>query len=292
MGISERRVQEIGKSFLISLPKGWTRTVGVKKGTLLKINVSEKGNLTIAPEFIQTEKPAQASIEYDEYFTRRFFREYFHASERITIVVDPNISEASRKELYTFLKKFMNVQIIEETKTKVVVKCFRIDELSIEECLRRMHFLALGMLDEAAAGKNLMKLMEMRETTTRFYYLLVMQVRRFLSEGEFTKENQIPLIRALDFRMVAEKLHRITAIILSGIDLVSIKKTRGVLDSAIGCFLKEDFEGSLKIWQELCKECERLSKAVACCQDTTRLRELYATSEILRLTKGISSLVR
>ena len=98
----------------------------------------------------------------------------------------------------------MNVQVIEESSSKIVVKCFRIDDLSMQECLKRIYFLTMNMIDESLLSKN--NLDEMEESLTRFYYMLVMQIRIFLNEGKFTNENQISLIEAMDYRMVGEKI--------------------------------------------------------------------------------------
>ena len=210
MEITERSVQEIGRSLLVSLPKGWTKALKVKKGSKIKLLVTEQGQLCIAPEFAREEKKKESTLIFDEYFQRRFFREYFNGNEKITIVLKKRITESDRKTIYSFLKRFMNAQVVEESASRIVVKCFAIEELSIEECVKRMYFLSLNMFDEFLAANEKVKMQELRDTLTRFYYILIMQVRRYLSEGKFTKSNQIPLIRALDFRMVAEKIQRIS----------------------------------------------------------------------------------
>src|SRR3989344_103595 len=188
MKVIERSVQEIGKSLLITLPKAWTRLLKIRKGSVVKIMISEHGNLMIAPEFVEkggakgAEEAKEAIIPFDGHFQRRFFREYYGGSEKIVLMAQQEMHEERRKELYSFLKRFMNVQIIDEAKNKVTIKCFKIEELSIEECLRRMHFLLLSMIDEALSNNDKVKIEEMELTLTKFYYMLVMQVRRFLEE--------------------------------------------------------------------------------------------------------------
>ena len=76
MEIVQRSVQQIGSSYLISLPQPWVKALNIKKGTKLKIMTSDRGTLSISPEFIVEEKRKQSIIKYDEHFNRRFFREY------------------------------------------------------------------------------------------------------------------------------------------------------------------------------------------------------------------------
>src|SRR3989338_3152064 len=144
MKIIERSVQEIGQSFLVSLPKDWTRTLHIRKGSILKMTVSDRGILCVFPEFSQPTTHRETTIVYDEHFQRRFFREYFEGNETITVL---QVREQDRKMLREFLDRFMNVQIIEETNRKILVKCFTIHELSMQECLQRMHFLSLNILE-------------------------------------------------------------------------------------------------------------------------------------------------
>ena len=159
------------------------------------------------------ESPKEITLPFDKYFARRFFKEYFHGNEKITFLLDKSVTEQDRKKLSLLLTKFMNVQVIEETSSKVVVKCFKIDELSIEECMKRMYHLSMNMLEEFLESDDKSKLAELDDSITRFYYMQVMQIRRYLTEGKFTEQNQITLTRAMDFRMVAEKVERIADIL-------------------------------------------------------------------------------
>jgi phosphate uptake regulator len=282
MKVVERNVQEIGKSLLITLPKEWTNLIKLKKGSKLKLIIGEQGNLSIAPEFIKSTESHQAVIHFDDYFRRQFFREYFQGNEKITVILKKKLKDKEKKDLYTFLKRFINVQVIEETDSRIVIKAFKIDDLSVEECLKRMHFLSLNMIDEVISGNSKTKLREMRDTSTRFYYMLVMQVRRFLSEGKFIKENQISLIRALDIRMVAEKIQRIVAIMHS-------------LTDAFGCFINDKYDKALMLWQKGNQEqkvFDRMMESFVKRKNARLYQNASELASVLRYAKEISMLVR
>ncbi len=248
MKVIERSLQEIGQSLLVTLPKSWTKALNLKKGSPIKITISEAGNLLIAPEFVKPAEKKEATLLYDESFAKRFFSAYFEGNEKITITFksEPNIHE--------FLNKFMNVQIIEETSNKVVVKVFKIDELSIEECLKRMFYLSLNMFDEVG---NKSKLKELKNALIKFYYLLVMQIRRFLAEGKYTEENQISLLRATDCRMIAEKIEKVSGLLLEVNNDAS--KIKEFYSKAFNYFFNTEFEKSLELLKEK-KELERKIK--------------------------------
>jgi phosphate uptake regulator len=285
MKITERSVQEIGKSLLVTLPKEWVRALHVKKGTKLKILTSERGALTIMPELVKENAHKDIVIPFDEHFNRRFFREYFEGYERIIVTFS---SKDDRSELYSFLKRFMNTQIIEDSPQRIVVKSFRIEELSMEECMNRMHFLSISILAmQGSAG-------ELRDTMTRFYYMLVMQVRRFLSEGKFTDTNQIPLLKAMDIRMVAEKIQRIAEIAMQ-IDHRVGQETVQYYSRSFWCFANNDFAKALPLWKEGNLLQKRIERQLL---DAKKKKNIaaYAAAEseirIIRYAKEISMLVR
>ena len=273
MKVIERSVQEIGQSLLVSLPKPWTKQLHLRKGSTVKMIISEQGNLSIAPEFVQPDEKKEANIVFDQHVRRRFFREYFFGNEKIT--VQGRVSEKQKQEFHDFLSNFMNVQVIEETKDKIVVKCFKIDELTVDECLNRMFYLSLNLLQEGHKK-------EITVTAKKFYYMLVMQIRRFLTEGKFTKENEMPLIRALDYRMAAEKIDRIIKSAEAGIvpkDIIEY------YTKAFSYFRNNDYEKALHLWEE-----EKLLQ-----EKYQRLKvgsKREALLNILGLAREISMLIR
>ncbi len=269
MKIIERSLQEIGQSLLVTLPKSWTRTLNLKKGSPIKMTISESGNLLIAPEFVKKEEKKETIILCDDFFAKRFFSAYFEGNEKITITFD------KEARIHDFLNKFMNVQIIEETSNKIVVKVFKIDELSIEECLKRMFYLSLNMFD-VVGDKN--KLKELKNSLVKFYYLLVMQIRRFLAEGKYTEDNQISLLRAMDCRMIAEKMEKMSDIFFLTEKNMWLEQIKGFYSKAFNdCFNKE-FEKSL----ELMKEKKELLKKI---KDKDLLLLLSYANDIGMLTK-------
>ncbi len=246
MKIIERNLQSIGQSLFVSLPKEWTELLHLQKGSSVKIIISDEGKLLIQPEFVAREVIKESSIPADEHFERRFFREYFAGNTRITIVLAKGVE---KRRVYLFLEKFMNVQIIEDKGNKVVVACFKVEDLSIEECLRRMYFLSLGMWDDKTRGKNA-DVSQARLAMNRFYFMLVLQVRRYIGEGKFVEENKIPLLRAMDMRMIAEKIERIGAILRDvKINLNGQESVRDYYKACFDAFIGSNYNKALGLYQ-------------------------------------------
>ncbi len=301
MKIIERNLQEIGKSLLVTLPKGWTTNLKLKKGSKIKMNLADNGTIIISPEFVFNEETKTAVIKFDEYYARRFFKEYFEGNERIVFTLSTKISDVDRKKIYSFLQKFMNAQVIEETSEKITVKCFKINELSIQECLNRMYHLSMSMFDELV-GQDVncdkSKLSEMDDTITRFYYMLVMQVRRYLEEGKYIDNDQISLLLAMDYRMIAEKIERI-ADILKTYGVIKDKKLLDLLNTikkyyskSFYAFINKNYDAAL----ELMVEYQKIIDSLKLIRENSKTAEKYIEYNnaimILSYSKEISMLIR
>ena len=286
MKVIERSVQEIGKSLFVSLPKQWADNIKLTKQSKLKMFIEDNGTLFIAPFENLKNRNKNCEIKYDLNFKRRFFKVYFENPESISVLIKQPLTSKERKDLSEFLNYFMNIQIIDETKEKIVIKIFTINELSIEECAKRMHFLSLNLFDNILENKS-KSTQEIRDNMTRFYYMLVMQVRRFLEEGKYAEKNQISLIRAMDLRMVAEKIQRIGES-LSEINLLNneskqlIKNVEDYYTRTFRYFTNNDFDKASELWDEgkkLLEKCEKKNLDLN-------------IKNVIRFTKEIGMLVR
>jgi phosphate uptake regulator len=290
----ERNLQSIGKSLLVTLPKEWTKTFGLKKGSRIKMIVTEQGQLLIAPEFTKKEQNRSSSIEFSATLERRFYREYFGGSSSITIMAGKPLSEAERKRIAALVSKFINVQVIDEKSTSVKMKVFRIDELTVEECLQRMHYLSLTMIEELKTERNVSRIEETEQNITKFYYLLVMLIRQYLSEGKFVGE-QLPLIRAMDYRMAAEKIERIADIAkelqLENPHYQLLNDVEEHYRKAFSAFLHQNFEKAEQLWTQERAIIERHKKLLAT-KSVQQYKITRALFDMLSYSKQISSLTR
>ncbi|MDO8556270.1 MAG: phosphate uptake regulator PhoU [Nanoarchaeota archaeon] len=295
MKIIERKLQSIGESLLLSLPKPWTKLFHLKKGSVVQLLVGEQGTLTLAPTITEHKEKKNSTIIYDQHFIRRFYHDYFEGNETITIQFKEPPAKKAYEELQTFLNNFMNAQIIAEEKDKLIIKCFTINELGIEECLERMYHLSQSMLEALLQG-NTEKLNDMDKTITKFYYLLVMQIRRYLSEGTYTQQT-LTLLRAMDCRMAAEKIERIADNIKNvGIlpkELLQHYITfQHYYHEAFQTFIHQRYEQGMPLLQEAYTMKKTYQKLIEQQKNLTPYQQLITLQQCLTYAKEISLFVR
>jgi len=298
-----RNLQEIGGSLLVTLPKEWADQFRLKKGSSVEIGFARDGTLVVAPRIPEQDSSESVSFRYDRFFARRFFSAYLSGADIITLKLDSPLTHAQRESLTSFLSKFLNVEVVEDDGSKLVVQNFKIKNLSVPATFRRMVHITkflMGLLDSYPFDSR--QITELDSKVDKFYFMVVMQVRAYLREAKYVQDPDFSLLDAMDFRIASEKVERIGDLAkyasrcakgplspaLAGI-LVEVE---GVFGRAVDSFLARDFEKAVLVWADE----ERILKQASALRGRLRSEwEREALSLFVKMldkAKDIADLVR
>ncbi|MFC1697284.1 AbrB/MazE/SpoVT family DNA-binding domain-containing protein [Nanoarchaeota archaeon] len=296
----ERKLQQISGSLLVSLPKEWTKQYKLKRGSKLQLEMEYDGSLKIAPKLEEKQKIRKIVINFDQYFARRFFKYYVAGYDYISIKFK-NIPKAQKDSLYRFLKKFMNVQIIEESKEKIVIQNFKLEGATITTCFNRMNFLVSNMFDELLTTNNTNQINELDNSISLFYYMLIMQAREYLEYGKYTKA-ELSIISTMDYRMGAEKVERIGDVIKN---LSKNKLNKEVIEfaklivkeykKAVNSFINKEFEKAVELWEDMKtikQHYQKTKNKLIKSNDIKSIEQLNDLMQIMEYAKDIANLVK
>jgi len=277
----KRKLQNIKGSYLVTLPKRWIDNYDLEKGSQVDVVTTDQGYLEISPEYREKKKKEKDVIKWDDHVIKRLAGSYFGGYGKIEINLPEEISKEKREEFNGFLDRLMNVEIIEENSDRIVLKNFGIKDLEFSTAFRRMYYFVRSMFEDLLEGKT-EHLKERDKQVDKFYFSVVMKLRSYISKGEYATEEDVPLIKAVDYRMVSEKVERI-ADIIKNLELTEEEKERArdlfeYFNKVIECFINNEFEESCELnyrYEELKGKIEK--------------KEL---NRILELTKDISDLIR
>ncbi|MEK6948573.1 MAG: AbrB/MazE/SpoVT family DNA-binding domain-containing protein [Nanoarchaeota archaeon] len=139
-----------GNSFVISLPKTWITSLGLKKGDLVSINEDDEHVLRVMPENV---KPVKQKTEITLEFTNiqhlksQLVYTYITNYDTINIVgtgLDKHISDIRRE-----VQNFVALEIMNYTDKNIVLKDFlNITDISVYEVIRKIDRLILLMADD------------------------------------------------------------------------------------------------------------------------------------------------
>ena len=210
-----RRLQKIGSSILVSLPKEWVDANNLDKSNQVEIETNQN-NLSIRTQ--QSKRPSkEIEISYPlpkgESIVPTMTGAYLLGFDLIKIVGKSPISISDRESVRGSMRRLVGMEIIDEDATNISVQ-FLLDETSVnpQNILKRMSSIALGMFSDVVSSlqsgdkTNLETISNRDAEINRQYFLLVRLIRSTIMDtrlaGIFNLEN----IDILDYRIAANTL--------------------------------------------------------------------------------------
>jgi len=218
-----RRLQRIGSSILVTLPKEWVDANKLGKSSEVEI---ETGQDSLSISLTREQRPSKdIVISYplpkDENIVADITGAYLLGYDIIKIQGKKPIPVEEREKIRSSMRRLVGMEIIDEDATNVDMQ-FLLDEntLQPEKILKRISSLALGMYSDVVTGlfsddkSNLLTLSNRDVEVNRQYFLLVRLIRSTMIDvrlaGAFSLEN----IDILDYRVAANILENAGDIIV------------------------------------------------------------------------------
>jgi len=184
-----RKVQRFGRSTLmVSLPSEWVKSVGLKPGDLVRIEVREDGTLLIIPEALLEKrmrgKEVVIHIDHttpEEILVRSIYAMYIAGYDRIVIECDePYILSQQLHAIRNIVRMLIGAEIVEQTASKVTIQVFiDVEKYGLENLVLRMINSLKSMLDflmlsiKSGKKEHLKELMELEYELDRVHALAV-----------------------------------------------------------------------------------------------------------------------
>ena len=210
-----RRLQKIGSSILVSLPKEWVDANNLDKSNQVEIETNQN-NLSIRTQ--QSKRPSnEIEISYPlpkgESIVPTMTGAYLLGFDLIKIVGKSPISISDRESVRGSMRRLVGMEIIDEDATNISVQ-FLLDETSInpQNILKRMSSIALGMFSDVVSSlesgdkTNLETIANRDAEINRQYFLLVRLIRSTIMDPRLADIFNLENIDILDYRIAANTL--------------------------------------------------------------------------------------
>ena len=210
-----RRLQRIGSSILVSLPKEWIVANNLDKGSQVEL---ETGQDTISISANKEMRPTkELVISYplpkDENIVADITGAYLLGYDVIQITSKLIIPGEDREQIRNSMRRLVGMEIIEEDASNINMQ-FLLDATTLnpEKILKRMSSIALGMYDDVSNGlilddkSNLQTLSKRDVEVNRQYFLLVRLIRSTLVDKRLANVFNLENIDILDYRVAANLL--------------------------------------------------------------------------------------
>ena len=158
-GFHGRRIQKTGGStFIVSLPKTWVVSRGLRPGDVLLFDPRSDGSLAVYPEEGQRTAESRQIVEVsNEMATEHLFRllvsEYIAGAPLLEIRTTGRMNAKTREVVRSFAQRMIGPEILEETAEGVLLQdVVGANPLPIPSVIRRMHQMVRAMQTDAMAA--------------------------------------------------------------------------------------------------------------------------------------------
>jgi len=210
-----RRLQRIGSSILVSLPKEWVDANNLEKGNQVEI---ETGQGTISISANKEARPTkELVISYplpkEENIVADITGAYLLGYDIIQINSKSFVPVEDREKIRNSMRRLVGMEIIEEDASHINMQ-FLLDATTLnpEKILKRMSSLSLSMYTDTSNGlitddkSNLQTLSNRDVEVNRQYFLLVRLIRSTLVDKRLANAFNLENIDVLDYRVAANLL--------------------------------------------------------------------------------------
>jgi phosphate uptake regulator len=213
-----RKLQLAGKStFLVSLPKRWVTSAGLKAGDTLFVDTETDGSVSIrlrsgTRPTVRRKSFVERGEETREHLLRKLIGAYISGFGLIEVRFSPARGPFVRKVAREFCRLVIGPEVIEETQGTILIQDLSDPtELSSEKCLRRMHLTVRAMLEDAVDAiktgneTTVHDVGQRSQDVSRLYWMVAKQYH--LAHGGATDGNGTMWIHG--HRLIAKLLERI-----------------------------------------------------------------------------------
>ncbi len=222
--VEKRKIQKTGSSsYIITLPKDWIDTMGLRSGDYVLVYEHE-GKLVITPPKVEAKRRIGEirviePVDNEEIF-RVLVAMYLAGYDTIKVGFNPEIKGLAKRlsDLKNYARiKLAGLEVVDESYDTITMKILLdLRELPLIRALRRLHLIVNNMLKDSIEAfyrndKGLADAVIQRDDEAdRFHFMIVRQLALALLDIRIMYELKINNpVETINYRIVARNLERI-----------------------------------------------------------------------------------
>jgi len=284
-----RRLQKIGSSILVTLPKEWVDANNLKKSSEIEIETGQNSLSITANKDARPSKELVISypLPKEENIVADITGAYLLGYDIIKIKGKTSIPIEDREKIRESMRRLVGVEIVEEESSIIIIQ-FLLDATSLnpEKILKRMSTIAIGMFNETVDGlvsddkTNLQTMSNRDNEVNRQYFLLVRLIRSTMVDRRLASIFNLENIDIMDYRIAANLLEMAGDTIVELAELISkttvskielkkiysiVKDTESIYKKSIDAFITNDrllAIDAIKLYRKLLSDISKLRSSL------------------------------
>ncbi|MBY9002659.1 MAG: hypothetical protein KGD73_01685 [Candidatus Lokiarchaeota archaeon] len=209
-----RKIQKLGGSLVVSLPKKWTVNYNLTKESSIAMDLNSDGSLRITPELTPSKKAIDTlTLESNPYVVKEVVKNILSGQTHIVVISDKVINKSLRNQIRYWVNGLPNTEITEESNQRIVIQNFGYKKIPTGKLIQRLLYLIADMFDDVKS-ETFDDLNYNFDQLRKFYFILVMHIRSYLRTGVYVTENSdFTPLEAMDYRIFCGKVEEIGKIL-------------------------------------------------------------------------------
>ncbi|MEM4274721.1 MAG: phosphate uptake regulator PhoU [Candidatus Nitrosocaldaceae archaeon] len=305
-----RKVQKIGSSMLVSLPKEWVIENELSKGSVLLVDVGNDIIIRSKRESKSKEAVINYPSRYGDMPLKEITGAYLLGYDIILVKGENSISYNDRELIKDAIKRLVGLEIIDEDAHNIKAQ-FLLDATTLDprKILQRINSIINGMYKDTISSFNnkndsIMKIIRVRdEEINRQYFLLVRFLRSALLDNTLAERINLTSIDILDYRIAANLFEGVGDSIVELARLVANTKDveMDVIDTAlmigklqslaVNAFLNNNRAYSIQVINEY-NTLNNIFEKMKSHKDASTLNIIYMLDRIAKAWTDVADLVK
>jgi len=253
-----RKIQKIGNTLYVSIPKSWTDKLHLNHGEKVTLLSQQDGSISIYPKFDNQRREIILNITREsssQSLKRGIIGAYLDGFDTIKVKTETAFTENQHDSIRETIDSLFGLELIEVTSNTMNIVCLLKQTMPVNKAITRIHNVIISMFSEtisALKNQNIDLIKSLTRRTRDIRRLLLVTNRLLRSSILFPKGSQdgsIPLIDCVDYLQILHVTSEINGNlnkIAKNIDSLSDKK----LPRQIGKLLVETGNSIQKIYDD------------------------------------------
>jgi len=256
-----RKIQKIGNTLYVSIPKSWTKKLQLKHGEKVTL-VTKDGSISIYPKSEDT-RPREITLSLNsknsaQSIKRGIIAAYLDGFDTIEVKTETTFTEDQQDVIRETINNLFGLEVIEVTGDTMMIVCLLKQKMPVNKTINRIHNVIMSMFNETISALekqnvDLVKGLTRRTQDIKRLFLVTNRLlRSILLFPQPSQAEELTLIDCVDYLQIlhitaeiTENLKKIAESIIPLIDHqlpTSIMKP--LVETSTG--IKELYNGSIQ----------------------------------------------
>jgi phosphate uptake regulator len=150
-----RKIQKIGNTLYISIPKSWTKQLQLKHGEKVTL-VSKGGSISIYPK-TEDVRPREITLNLNrkasgQSIKRGIIAAYLDGFDTIEVKTETTFTEEQQDVIRETINNLFGLEVIEVTGNTMMIVCLLKQKMPVNKTINRIHNVIMSMFNETISA--------------------------------------------------------------------------------------------------------------------------------------------